>query len=73
MTLNTSSGFEADARCECSPTQDCINEDTEQRPSMRQIVERLLAAEGLPADAAVEEKVQQAHIPAAMFDSANSL
>ena len=40
---------------------------------MKQIVDRLLAAEGLPADAPLEEKAQQAHIPAAMFDSANSL
>jgi len=56
------------------PSQDCINEDTEQRPSMKQIVDRLLAAEGIPGDAPVEEeKIQQAYIPAAMFDSANSL
>jgi len=54
-------------------TQDCINEDTEQRPSMKQIVERLQAAEGLSAAASVEDKIQQVHIPAAMFDSANSL
>ncbi len=41
---------------------------------MKQIVDRLLAAEGIPGDAPVEEeKIQQAYIPAAMFDSANSL
>ena len=58
----------------CALSQDCINEDTEQRPSMKQIVDRLLAAEGLPADKPVEdEKPQPARVPAVMCDSATSL
>ena len=40
---------------------------------MKQIVDRLLAAEGFPADTPDGEKTQQVHVPAAMFDSATSL
>ena len=58
----------------CAWLQGCINEDADQRPTMKGIVDRLLSAEGLPADETlVEDKSGPPLVQAAMFDSAKSL